>query len=88
MNKYEKRSLAERKAMTRSSLTLGGAGLALAVVVVLILWLNSSAPQGYLSKVIIGLAVLLLVVRMLGRFLKGRTPRAAQPDPKSAIKLD
>ena len=88
MNKYEKRAQAERKAVVRTSMTLGGAGLALLVVVVLILWLNSSAPQGYLSKVVIGLALFLLVVRLLGRRFKSGTPKAAQPDPKSALKLD
>ena len=88
MNKYEKRAQAERKAVVRSSLTLGGAGLALVVVVVLILWLHSSAPAGSLSKVIIGVAVLLLVFRIAGRLMGKGLPRAAKPDPKSVIKLD
>ncbi len=88
MNKYEKQAQAERKAMTRSSMTLGGGGLALIVVVVLILWLNSSAPSGYFTKVLIGLAVLLLIVRMAGRLMRKGPSKAAQPDPKSVIKLD
>jgi hypothetical protein len=88
MNKYEKRAQAERKAVVRSSLTLGGAGLALIVVVVLILWLNSSAPAGYFSKVAIGVAILLFVSRIVGRRFRSGPPRAAQPDPKSIIKLD
>ena len=88
MNKYEKRAQAERKSMVRSSMTLGGAGLALIVVVILILWLNSSAPSGYFSKVAIGAAVLLLVARLAGRRWRSGPPRAAQPDPKSVLKLD
>jgi hypothetical protein len=88
MNKYEKRALAERRAVARSSITLGGAGIALLVVIVLIVWLNSSAPSGYFSKIVIGLAVVLLAVRMLSRFFRGGTSRAARPDPKSTLKLD
>jgi formate-dependent nitrite reductase membrane component NrfD len=88
MNKYEKRAQAERKAVLRSSMTLGGAGIALIVVVVLIVWLNSSAPTGYVSKVVIGLALLLLAGRIVSRYFRGGTSRAAQPDPKSSLKLD
>jgi hypothetical protein len=33
------------------------------------------------------LAILLLVFRQLSRRLKTKGPRAAQPDPKSTIKL-
>jgi hypothetical protein len=88
MNKYEKRAQAERKAVVRSSITLGGAGLALIVVVVLILWLNSSARAGYFSKVAIGTALLLLVARIVGRRFRSGPPRAAQPDPKSVLKID
>jgi hypothetical protein len=88
MNKYEKRAQAERKAVVRSSMTLGGAGLALVVVIVLILWLHSSAPAGSLSKVVIGVAVFLLIFRIAGRLIGKGLPRAAKPDPKSVIKLD
>ena len=88
MNKYEKRAQAERKSVVRTSITLGGAGLALLVVVVLILWLNSSAPEGYFSKVVIGLAIFLLLVRIATRRFKSGPPKAAQPDPKSVLKLD
>jgi hypothetical protein len=88
MNKYEKRAQAERKAVVRSSMTLGGAGLALVVVIVLILWLHSSAPAGSLSKVVIGVAVFLLIFRIAGRLIGKGLPQAAKPDPKSVIKLD
>jgi formate-dependent nitrite reductase membrane component NrfD len=88
MNKYEKRAQAERKAVVRSSMTLGGAGLALLIVVVLILWMNSSAPTGYFSKVVIGVAILLLVSRLVSRRWRSGPPKAAQPDPKSVLKLD
>ena len=68
-------------------MTLGGAGIALIVVVVLIIWLNSSAPSGNLSKIVIGLAVLLLLYRLVSRRFQRGPSRAAQPDPKSTLKL-
>jgi hypothetical protein len=88
MNKYEKRAQAERKAALRSSMTLWSAGIALIVVVVLIMGLSSAAPSGFYSKAAVGVAILLLIVRQVSRRLRGSEPRAAQPDPKSSIKLD
>jgi len=88
MNKYEKRAQQERKAVVRSSMMLGGAGLALVIVVVLIMWLHSSAPAGSLQRVVLGAAIFLLVFRMAGRLIQNRLPRAAKPDPKSVLKLD
>jgi len=88
MNKYEKRAQDERKAALRSSMTIWSAGIALIVVVFLILGLSSSAPQSFFSKAAIGVAVVLLLVRQLARRLSGGVPRAAQPDPKSSIKLN
>jgi hypothetical protein len=88
MNKYEKRAQADRKAALRSSMTIWSAGLALIVVVVLIMGLSTQAPSGFYSKAAIGVAILLLIVRQLSRRLRGGAPRAAQPDPKSSIKLD
>ncbi len=88
MNKYEERAQKERKAVVRSSMTLGGAGLGLIIVVVLIMWLHSSAPPGSLQRVVIGAAILLLVFRIAGRLIQKGLPRAAKPDPKSVIKLD
>ena len=50
-------------------------------MVVLIVWLNSSAPTGYVSKVVIGLAVLLLVGAYSEPVLSSVEPRA----PRSLI---
>jgi hypothetical protein len=87
MNKYELRAEQQRKAALRFSMMLWTAGLALIVVVLAILGLSTSAPRGYFSKTAIALAILLLVLRQVMRRMKGRTPRAAQPDPKSQLKL-
>ena len=88
MNKYEERAGQERKAALRFSLMIWTAGIALIVVVLMILGLSSSAPRGFFSKSAIVAAVLLLILRQLNRRLRGRVPRASQPDPRSTLKLD
>ena len=69
------------------SLTSPSALLALAAIVLVIIGLSGSASSQFLSRAAIGLAILLLVLRQLSRRLKGRSPRAAQPDPRSTLKL-
>lgn len=88
MNKFEERSEAQRRSAIRSGLTIGTAGIALLVVVFLIFGLNSSAPPRYFSGVAVVGAIVLLVLRQLSRRMKGKAPRSAQPDPKSALNLD
>ncbi|MGA8029455.1 MAG: hypothetical protein WB992_20120 [Bryobacteraceae bacterium] len=88
MNKYEVRAEQQRKGALRFSMMLWTAGLALVVVILMILGLSSSAPRGYFTKAAIGLAIVLLIVRQVTRRMKGKAPRAAQPDPRSRLKLD
>jgi hypothetical protein len=63
------------------------AGLALIVVVLLIVGIRNSAPPRFFTEAAIGVAVLLLILRQVARRMKGRTPRAAEPDPKSRLNL-
>ena len=88
MNRYEQRAEEQRKAALRFSLMLWTAGIALLVVLLLIVGLSSSAPPRFFSKAAIAAAILLLVLRQLSRRLRGGRPRAAQPDPRSTLKLD
>jgi uncharacterized membrane protein YbjE (DUF340 family) len=88
MNRYEQRAQQQRRSTLRSSMTVGTAGIALIVVVILIAGLSGHAPSGFYSKSAIGLAILLLIFRQVGRRLKSKTPRAAEPDPRSTLKLD
>ncbi len=88
MNKYEQRAEQQRKAALRFSMMIWTAGIALVVVVLLILGLSSSAPPRFFSRTAIGVAILLLILRQIARRLKGKGPRAAQPDPRSKLKLD
>ena len=87
MNKYEQRAARERQAAIRASMTLWTAGIALIVVLLLIFGLSGSATPQFYSKAAIGLAVLLLVLRQISRRMKGKRPRAAEPDPRSTLKL-
>jgi hypothetical protein len=88
MNKYELRAEQQRRAALRTSLMLWTAGIAFVVVVFLILGLSNSAPPRFFSRGAIAAAVLLLILRQLSRRLRGRTSRAAEPDPQSTLKLD
>ncbi|MBV9407093.1 MAG: hypothetical protein JO211_17225 [Acidobacteriaceae bacterium] len=88
MNRYEQRAEQQRRAALRFSMMIWTAGLALVVVVLLILGLSNSASPHYFSKIAIAAAVLLLILRQVSRRLKGKTPRAAQPDARSTLKLD
>jgi uncharacterized membrane protein len=88
MNKYEQQAKQQRTASLRSSMSLWTAGLALLAVVFVIVGLNGLASSGFFKAAAIVIAVLLLILRQLSRRLRGKSPRAAQPDPKSTIKLD
>ena len=88
MNKYEQRSAQQRGATLRNSMTMWSAGAALVVVVLLILGLSSGAPSTFFMRGAIAAAILILVLRQIGRRMRGRAPRAAQPDPQSTLKLD
>ena len=88
MNKYVERAEQQRRAGLRFSLSLWTAGLALLVVVLVILGLSSSAAPRLGPAAAVVLAILLLVFRQFSRRLKTKGSRAAQPDPKSTIKLN
>lgn len=88
MNKYERGAEEQRRSTIKSSMTMGSAGVALLAVVLIIVGLNSSAPQTFFSRSAVGLAIVLLVLRQLGRRSRGKSPRAAQPDPESALHLN
>jgi hypothetical protein len=87
MNKYEEQAKAQRKAALRSSMSVWSAGLALIVVALLIVGFRESAQPEYFYKGAIAVAVLMLLLRQVGRRLKTNGPRAARPDPKSTLKL-
>ena len=85
MRNYRKGIRETRRSSTRSLWT---AGLALIAVVLVILHLNGGLEPSAYSKVAIGLAVVFLISRQVGRASKGKRLRAAEPDPKSQLHLD
>ncbi len=88
MSKYEQQATRERGTSLRNSMTLWSAGAALVVVVLLILGLSSSAPSEFFKRGAVVAAILLLVLGQITRRLRGRSSRAAEPDPQSTLKLD
>lgn len=88
MNKYEQRAEQQRRASLRFSMMIWTAGIALVVVVLLILGLSSAAPQRFFTRGAIVVAILLLILRQLSRRLRSKGSRAAQPDPRSTLKLN
>jgi L-asparagine transporter-like permease len=87
MNRYERHAEQKRRAALRSSMTVWTAVLTLAAVVLVIMRLSGSGSPQFFSRAAIGLAIVLLVIRQLSRRLKGKGSRAAQPDPRSTLKL-
>jgi hypothetical protein len=74
-------------ARQRGALMLWTSAIALVVVILLIFALSGSTSRFY-SRGAIAAAVVLLLIRLVGRVLKVRSARAAQPDPQSTLKLD
>jgi high-affinity Fe2+/Pb2+ permease len=87
MSNFDKRTPAERKPAAPSMTAIWGIGVALLLTVVLIFVLSKSGATSFNSKAVIGLAILLLLVRLVRRYMRSGVSRAAQPDPKSNIKL-
>jgi cobalamin synthase len=89
MNKYEQQARQQRTAALRSSMPLWTGGVALLVVLLLMVGFHYSLMQTNFFKIAaVTLAILLLILRQLMRRLRGKAPRAAQPDPKSTLKLN
>jgi TRAP-type C4-dicarboxylate transport system permease large subunit len=88
LNKYENQARQQRSASLRTSMNLWTAGLALLVVIFIIVGLNSGASSNFFKMGAVVVAVLLLILRQVSRRLRINAPRAAQPDPKSTLKLD
>jgi hypothetical protein len=71
----------------RGALMIWTSAIALFVVILLIVAFSGSTSRVY-SRAAVAAAVVLLLLRLVGRVLKVRSSRAAQPDPESTLKLD
>ena len=83
----EQRQQQQRLRSLRSSMSLWTAVLLLVLVFFAIQGLRNSGFELTTPRIIIGIAVALLIFRQIARRMKRVVPRAAQPDPKSTLKL-
>lgn len=88
MNRYERQTEQTRRASLRNGMLLWSAGGILLVGVLALLGYSSGAPQHFWTWAGIAVAVLLLVLRHLGRRLKTGKSRAAKPDEQSMLHLE
>ena len=80
-------STSTRKTRQQSPRTLWTAGLALVAVILVMTKLNGNALPAY-SKIVLGMAVVVLLLRQVSRRSGGNGPKAAEPDPRSRLNLD
>ena len=86
MNKYEQRSLQERKAPMKVGLSLFAAAAVLLFVVLVLTGYIGSMPRQPWQKAAVILAVVVLVFRQLQRVIrKNAKPKV---DPQSALHLN
>jgi hypothetical protein len=88
MNRYERQTEQTRRASLRNAMLLWSAGGILLVGILALLGYSSGAPQRFWTWAGIGVAVLLLVIRQVGRRLKSGGSRAAKPDERSMLHLE
>ena len=77
----------KQQAQMKGNLTLMSLAAALILVALIILGLSYAAPSRYYSRIAIGAAIVLLVLRQLTRRRKGARSKAAEPDPESRLNL-
>ena len=88
MNKYEQHAEQQRRAALRSSMMIWRAALVLVLIILFVVGLRNSAPRQFFYWSAIAVVFVSLVLRQLSRRWKGKPPRAAQPDPRSTLKLN
>lgn len=71
----------------RGNLSLMSLAAMLVLVGLLILGLSYAAPKNYYTRIGIGAAVVLLVLRQITRSRVGKRSKAAEPDPASKLHL-
>jgi 4-hydroxybenzoate polyprenyltransferase len=88
MNRFEQQAERSRRASLSNSLLLWSAAGILLIAALALLGYSGGAPQGFWKTAAIVVAVLLLIVRQVGRRLKTNRSRAAKPDEQSMLHLD
>lgn len=88
MNRFERQAEQTRRASLQSSLLMWSAGGVLVVGALALLGYSSGAPRNFWSRSAVAVAILLLVVRQLGRRLKSTRKNVVKPDQQSMLHLD
>ena len=87
MNRFEDQTERQRRSSLRMSLLLLTLGGVLLVGALAILGYSSGAPQAFWTRAAIGVAILLLILRQVGRRLGRRRSKAIKPDDQSMLHL-
>jgi membrane protein implicated in regulation of membrane protease activity len=87
MNRFEKQTERQRRSSLRVSLLLLTLGGILLVGALAILGYSSGAPQAFWTRAAIGVAILLLILRQVGRRLGRRRSKDVKPDDQSMLHL-
>jgi amino acid transporter len=88
MNRFEKQAEQQRRSSLQSALLMWSAGGILLVGALAILGISGGAPQSFWTRAAIVVAILLLVLRQVGRRLKKGRSGAVKPDEQSMLHLE
>lgn len=88
MNRFEQQAERTRRTLLRNSMLLWSIGGILLVGILVLLGYSSGANQEFWKGAAIVIAVLLLILRQVGRRLRPNTAKAVKPDEKSMLHLE
>lgn len=88
MNRFEDQTERQRRSSLRMSVVLLTLGGVLLVAALAILGYSSGAPQSFWTRAAVGVAILLLVLRQVGRHLGRKRSKAVKPDDQSMLHLE
>ncbi len=88
MNRFEHQVQRQRRSTLRLSLLLLSLGALLVAGALAVLGLSGGAPQTFWTRAAIGVAILLLLLRQVGRRLRTSRTGASKPDEQSMLHLE
>jgi hypothetical protein len=88
MNRFEQQAEQTRRSSLRNSMLLWSIGGILLVGILALLGYSTGANQEFWKGAAIVVAVLLLILRQVGRRLRSSNAKAVKPDEKSMLHLD